>query len=107
MTKDTIPAPPVESVNPVAELRRQVDESAVALRRVSVLGGYRYVGMQVKLGSYFEDVTPHMVDVDAYAWLSRARASISCGTVFPEFCINAHLKTTPGLCAVCLNGGKS
>jgi hypothetical protein len=105
MTTDTIPAPPVPSVNPVAELRRQVDESAVALRRVPSLGEQRFVGMQ-SIGPYFDDVTPYMDPKDAFAWLAGARAAITGGSVPPEFCINGHLKTTPGLCGHCLGGKK-
>ena len=105
MTKDTIPAPPVESVNPVAELRRQVDEGAVALRRVTTLGGWSYVGMQ-SIGVYFTDVTPHMEPEDAFKWLSGAKYSITSGGAFPSFCINGHLKTTPGVCGHCLGGKK-
>jgi hypothetical protein len=103
--RDTIPAPPVPSVNPVAELRRQVDESAVAVRRVTSLGDQRYVGMQ-SMGFWFDDVTPHMDSDDACAWLSAARAAITHGSVPPEFCINRHLKTTTGLCGHCLRGTK-
>lgn len=107
--RDTVPAPPVASSNPTAELRKSIEASDVVVRRTkSSWGGDGggWVGMKRREAGIYEDVTPELTADAAMEWLRRARLSIREGTVFPAFCRNGHLKETYGVCATCLRGGR-
>ena len=102
---DTIPAPPVPSTNPTAELRRKLDESYAGIREdTPAIGPVRFVCMK-RIEGIFYDVSGRVTRHTAYAWLTAARLAITDGTVPPEFCQKGHLKTTTGLCGTCLTGG--
>jgi hypothetical protein len=104
---DTIPAPPVPSINPTAELRRELEESSVAVRRSGFMGDDVLIGMRRAPGTIglYEDVTPSLSTAAAIEWLRVARLSVTQGTMFPEFCVKGHLKETVGICGRCLKGG--
>jgi hypothetical protein len=99
--EDTIPAPPVPSTNPIAELRRTLEESRVNIRSTPT----RFHGVKLMEDGTFHDVTPPIYHKNvAEEWLQRARFAITYGTMFPDFCQKGHLKTTRGLCGMCLSG---
>jgi hypothetical protein len=104
---DTIPAPPVPSTNPTAELRRELEESTVALRQSGFFGDDVFIGMRRVPGisGVYDDVTPSLSAAAAVEWLRVARLSVTDGTMFPEFCVKGHLKETVGICGTCLKGG--
>jgi hypothetical protein len=100
-TRDTVPAPPVPSTNPIAELRRELEESRVNIRSTPT----RYHGVQQMDDGTMHDMTPPIFKFEiAQEWIRRARHSISYGSAFPDFCRGNHLQTTPGLCEQCLSG---
>jgi hypothetical protein len=99
--RDTIPAPPVPSTNPMADLRRELEESRVAIRHTPT----RFHGIMRRVDGVYHDVTPPIYHLDiAEEWQRRARHSISYGSSFPSFCLKGHLKETPGICGSCLSG---
>jgi len=105
---DTIPAPPVPSTNPVADLRKALEDERRAARYV-VLGSEpldrhnAWAGFEIKDG-IARRITPEVNEDTAHAWLGRARHAALHGTMFPSFCQRGHLQETIGLCGTCLRG---
>jgi len=96
--RDTIPAPPVPSINP-HDVERKRNRYAIFGRRDST-----YCGIEV-LDGIAKRITPLTTEDVAHEWLHRAQLSAVHGTMFPEFCERGHLKETVGLCGQCLSGG--
>jgi hypothetical protein len=97
--RDTVPAPPVPSINPTAVERK--------LSQYALLGGdhgLTFVGLEILDGRALR-ITPMLDEERAKAWLTLVRLSVTEGTMFPEFCVKGHLKETVGLCGTCLKGG--
>jgi hypothetical protein len=104
--RDTVPAPPVPSTNPTADLRRKLEQGYAGVREdANAVGPVRFVCMK-RIESIFYDVSPRVTKETAYAWLTAARLALTDGTMEPEFCQKGHLKVTHGLCGTCLTGGR-
>ena len=100
---DTIPAPPVPSINPTAVERK--------LSRYVIYGGTglyeeQFVGLEIEDGMALR-ITPMLDAERAKHWLKLVQLSVTEGTMFPEFCQKGHLKETVGICGRCLSGGGS
>ena len=96
--EDTIPAPPVASINPTA-VERRLSRYAIYSSRDDMI----FVGLEIENGRAVR-ITPRLDMGLAKRWLALVQLSVTEGTMFPEFCVNSHLKDTVGLCGLCLRG---
>ena len=103
--RDTVPAPPVPSTNPTAELRRRLDASTIAIFQSLVMPG-KFSGVVIAHGigtSY----TPLMEPTRARQWLEAARGAAVRGEWIPTICRLGHIMDTPGMCGRCLRKEES
>lgn len=99
--RETVPAPPVESTNPI-DVERKRNRYAI-LEQEPLERHCGFWGLEVVDG-IARRVTPMIDEEVALLWLMRARSSVTYGSAFPEFCERRHLRETPGLCDTCLKG---
>lgn len=105
--RDTVPAPPVPSTNPVADLRKALANERREAKYV-ILASDRHnawAGLEITDG-IARRITPEVNEDTARVWLGRARYAAVHGTMNPSFCQRGHLQETIGLCGTCLRGTK-
>ena len=100
--RDTVPAPPVPSVNPTAVLRDELEarlaEAAVAIWRDD---SGLWQGLLIEDG-VAKTYTIEMWEGEARAWLKRAKAAVATGAWIPTVCPRCgHVRLTPSTCAHC------
>jgi len=101
--RDTVPAPPVPSTNPTADMRKgleaNVREKSVAIMR-SGWGLWRGVTIEDHVVTAY---TIELDDDEAHQWLRAAKNAARAGAWIPTVCPRcAHPRDTPDLCSKCL-----
>ena len=108
--RDTVPALPVKSKNPIADLRKATTLE-LEVRKYAVLSpdplvrDDGYFGLKIEQG-IAKRVTPELDQESARKWLAAARRSAERGTVFPSFCKKGHVCALPGICERWFGGGE-
>jgi hypothetical protein len=104
--RDTVPAMPVPSRNPIAEMREQL-EGNVRERSVAIMEDqpHIWVGLVIDDNGRATRYTVPLMEDEAQAWLLVARRRAWHGAWIPTVCPKCDsIRISPGICETCLRG---